>query len=324
MSTYIQNRVAVSRFTLPTVMVYAVAVWLFSGVLTPTLPIDFAAWRQGAWVQFAGFLLSVFLMVVLNNKHALIRGYSRTVSCSFAVLTCAASFQFSSVGGAAFQLCWIAFFMAFFHTYQNKTAVGQSYYAFLFVGLSSCLFVQTLYFVPVLWVLMFFQLSSLCWRTFWASIFGLLTPYWFALPLLFRDGNAEALLAHLAALADFQQPFTGAASITVNELLFFVFVVALGVTGTVHYQRKKLGDNIHVRLLYDCFITLWIAAAAFLVLQPQHYDMLIRLMVVSVSPLIAHFLTLTSTRMTNIAFRVICAVALLMTLFNLWMPSLPF
>ena len=318
-----QNHVAESRFTLPAVVAYAIAVWLASGLLIPTIPITSDELLRGAWAQFACFLISAYLMVELNNSNALIRIYSRTVSCSFIVLLCAGCFLFSSLGGAIVQLCVVAGCSAAFRCYQNKLSMGWTYYAFLCIGLASTVFVQILYYVPLLWAMMFFRLTSLSWRTFFASIVGLLTPYWFALPVLAYQGSIDMLWGHFAAIAEFQQPFVYS-QVTVNELLLFVFVVALGITGTVHYWRQKSADGIRIRLLYGCFIQMWMLTTVFIVLQPQHYDMLIRILIINVSPLIAHFLSLTYTRFTNIAFHVICAVALLLTIFSLWMPSLTF
>lgn len=319
----IQNRVAESRLTLSVVMVYGIAVWIASGLLVPTVPITSAELLRGAWVQFACFIISALLMVELNNSNALIRIYSRTVSCSFIVLMCAGCFLFSSLGGAIVQLCMVAACTAAFHCYQNKLSMGWTYYAFLCVGLASTIFIQVLFYVPLFWALMFFRLTSLSWRTFFASIVGLLTPYWFAMPVLAYQGSVDMLWSHLSAIADFQMPFVYS-SVTVNELLLFVFVVALGITGTVHFILQKSADSIRIRQFFGCFIYTWMLTATFIVLQPQHYDMLIRILIINVSPLIAHFLTLTYTRITNIAFYVICAVALLLTVFSLWMPSLTF
>ncbi len=318
-----QNHVAESRFTLPMVVVYAIGVWIASGLLIPAIPITTAEVMKGAWVQFACFLISAYLMVELNNSNALIRIYSRTVSCSFIVLLCAGCFLFGSLGGSIVQLCVVASYIAGFHSYQNKQAVGWIFYAFLCVGLASTVFIQILYYVPLLWAMMFFRLTSLSWRTFFASIIGLLLPYWFAVPLLVYQGGTGMLLRHFAAIADFQLPFDYQ-QVTVNELLLFVFVVALGITGTIHYWRQKSADGIRIRLLFGCFIQAWMLTTVFIVLQPQHYDMLIRILIINVSPLIAHFLSLTYTRYTNIAFYVICTVALLLTILNLWMPSLTF
>lgn len=317
-----QNRVAESRFTLPVVMAYAVGVWLIAGLLSTGFSLNVSSLESSPWVPFVCFLASAFLIVELNNSNALIRIYSRTVSCSFIALMCAGNFLFESLSGAFVQLCAIAVYLALFRTYQDRAAVGWSYYAFLCLGLASSVFVQVLFFAPLLWAMMFFQLASLSWRTFLASLLGLLTPYWFALSLLLFQGNIETLGVHFSAMVDFQMPDW--TSLTVNELLLFVFAVLLGVTGTIHYQRKKSADSIRIRLLYDCFILMGLFSALFLVLQPQYYDALIRLLIINVSPLIAHFLALTNTRVTNIAFYAICATTLLMTLFNLWMPSLPF
>ena len=318
-----QNQVAESRFTLTVVVVYAIAVWMASGLLIPTVPITSAELLRGAWVQFACFLISAYLMVELNNSNALIRIYSRMVSCSFIVLLCAGCFLFSSLGGAIVQLCVVAACIAAFHCYQNKRSMGWTYYAFLCIGLASTVFVQILFYVPFFWAMMYFRLTCLSWRTFFASVFGLLTPYWFATPVMAYQGSVDLLLSHFSALADFVIPFTYY-QVSLNELLLFVFAVALGITGTVHYWRQKSADSIRIRMLYGCFIQTWILTAVFILLQPQHYDMLIRILIINVSPLIGHFLSLTFTRVTNIAFHVICAVALLMTLFSLWMPSLTF
>lgn len=319
-----QNRVAESRVALPTAMVYSMIVWLVSGRLFPTTSGSLAEVWQGGWVQLACFFVSVYLITELNNSNALIRIYSRTVSCAFIVLMCAGNFLFSSVCGSIAQVCMLTAYLALFRTYQDKASMGWTYYAFLCLGLVSVFFIQIVFFVPVLWLLMAFQLSSLSWRTFFASFLGILTPYWFILPLLLYKGNVGELSTHFAALTDFQPLFTSVSALTVNELLLLTFVVALGITGTIHYQRKKSGDNIRIRLFYDCFILMWIATAIFVVLQPQHYDVLIRLLIINVAPLIAHFLALTNTRITNIAFYAICAVALLVTFFNLWRPLLLF
>ena len=101
-------------------------------------------------------------------------------------------------------------------------------------------------------------------------------------------------------------------------------MAALALTGIVHYWRNSSGDNIRIRQFYGCFIGMSFATVIFLVLQPQHYDILIRILIINVSPLIAHFISLTRTRITNITFYVICAVAVVLTLLNLWMPSLNF
>ena len=75
MKKYIQNKVAENRLALSVTIVYAVGVWLLSGFV-----------QENWWIQFGCFALAAFLMLELNNVNALIRIYSRMVSCSFLAL----------------------------------------------------------------------------------------------------------------------------------------------------------------------------------------------------------------------------------------------
>ena len=319
----VQNLVAESRFALPVTIAYAIAVWLASGLLIPAGPITTGGMMHGAWIQFSCFLLSAYLMVELNNSNALIRIFSRMVSCSFLVLTCAACFIFPSMAGAIVGLCFIATYTMLFRCYQDKASMGWTFYAFLCIGLASTASVHILYYVPLLWAMMYFQLTSFSLRTFSASLLGLITPYWFILPFTIYLGNIGRFADHFAEIVEFQFPHN-LWHLTINQLLLFFFVAALALTGIVHYWRNSSGDNIRIRQFYGCFIGMSFATVIFLVLQPQHYDILIRILIINVSPLIAHFISLTRTRITNITFYVICAVAVVLTLLNLWMPSLNF
>lgn len=318
-----QNKVAESRYALPVMVIYAIAVWMASGYLLPIVPFTLSSLLSGAWVQLVCFLLSAYLMVELNNSNALIRIYSRMVSCSFIALSCAACFLFDSMAGAIVQLCSIATCLCLFRAYQDKTAVGWTFYAFLCIGLASVVTPYVLYYVPLVWFVMYFLLTALSWRTFAASLLGLITPYWFILPFAIYQGGLTDLGQRFMSLLDFEFPYNYSL-LTINELSLYVLVAAFALTGFIHYWRSSYNDSIRVRQLYGCFSLMTFVTLALLALQPQHYDMLMHLLIVNVSPLIAHFLSLTHTRITNIAFYVITAAVVILTIFNLWMPSLKF
>ena len=78
-------------------------------------------------------------MVELNNVNALIRIYSRMVSCSFLVLYCCANMLFPSLREALMTTCMAAAYLVLFQSYQNKQAVGITFYTFLLVGLGTLL-----------------------------------------------------------------------------------------------------------------------------------------------------------------------------------------
>lgn len=309
----IQNKVAESRRTLPLAILYSVAIWLAAGLISKQ-------W----WIQLALFLLSTYLMMHMNNINVLIRIFSRMVSVSFIVLSTSAVFLFPSINGSFVQLCFIASLLSFYNCYQDTESPGWTFYAFLCLGMGSIVEIHILYFVPIFWLMMIIIVYSLSWRNFLASLVGMLTPYWFWIPwmLWHHNGDLTVLTNHISALIDFQAPQVN--PLTTQQTMLLVFVAVLGVTGAIHFLRRSTFDKIRTRQLYYSFFIIGTSAFIFLILQPQHYDTLIRIMIIAVSPLIGHFLALTKTKITNIAFIVITIAVLVLTAFNLWTSSSPF
>ena len=297
---------------LPVAVAFTVGIWLLCGLTV-----------QHWWVQFGCFAVTTYLMVELNNQNALIRIYSRMVSCAFLLLSCAACFLMPSVRGGFLQLFVAAAYLVLFQTYQDKTSVGKTYYAFLFLGLASMANVHILYFLPFFWLLMSTNLLSLSWRTWSASLLGLLTPYWFGCAWLVYQADYTLLTTHFTQLADFAFP-VNYARLSIGFMTVLALLLATTLTGIVHYLRKSYNDKIRIRMLFGFFIWMDLLAIVFMVIQPQHQDLLFRMMIINTSPLIAHFLALTSTRFTNMAFYIISLATLLVMAYNVWTTSFLF
>ena len=269
------------------------------------------------WGQFACFVVSTYLMVELNNSNALIRIYSRMMSCSYILLVCMSPFLFHSTSTMLLSICTIATFIALFITYQDKQSMGWTFYGFTSLGIASVIDVRMLYFAPVLWVAMVFYLRSMTLRTFLTSIFGLLCPYWFlSLYLIYTDDFTPAI-EHFSQLARFGRvaDITG---LPLNMLLSTGLTFILGVTGIVHFVRNRINDKTRPRMLFNTFILVDIASMVFIILQPQLYMPLLTMMIITTSPLIAHFIALTDTRITNWSFMAIVLAVLSLTLINIF------
>lgn len=304
MQKRIQNKVAESRFAFPVVAVYGLLVWLAAGAI-----------ENMQWMQFAMYAVSTVLMLTLNNSNALIRIYSRMVSCSFIVMACSATFLFQSLKVEAVQMLFVLFYLSLLRSYQDKRAPGIVFYSFACIGLISLWFVQILYFVPVFWLLMATNLMAFGNRMFWASILGIIVPYWFMAGYYLYMGNIDDLQSHFLQLVDFQ-PLFGIEIPDMHRLATFAVVALLAVIGIVHYLRNSYLDKIRTRMIFEMFITVDLLAMAFLVLQPQHFDMLMPIVIVNTSCLYAHFIALTKTRITNIVFLLVCVLMLALTVFN--------
>ncbi len=302
----LQNRIAENGLVLPVMSAYGIAIWLAAGLVNYAL-----------WPQLVCFVLSVYMIAEMNNAYSLLRVRSRMVSGVFIALTCTMSFMFSGLPGALTQLFAIVSLLLLLSTYQDKKSLGRIFYAFLLFGLCSILCVDILLFVPLLWLLMLTQLQSLSWRGFFASLIGLATPYWFFSLWFVWQRDFTPLADHFRSLATFMPLSEAYATVTICELLTFVLTAALTLTGIVHFWNHSIDEKIRTRLFYGLFT--WMSAMSLLLtaLQPQLFDPMMRIAVVCASPLVAHFLTLTSTRITNIAFFAIVAVTVAVTIATL-------
>lgn len=303
---YIQNTIAESRWTLSVVSILSTAVWA-TVCINDSLAI----------VPFVCMLFSTFLMMELNNSNVLIRIFSRMVSCCYMSLTTMATFQFLSLLAASVVLCMVGFYTCIFRCYQDKRSPGWVFYAFLCLGFSSIVWVQALYFVPVVWVLFARKLLAASLRNYVSSLFGLLLPNLVALGILIYNGEWHWALRHLGELTNFGS-LANYWLLSINQIITAAWVILCAIIGTVHYMRKKSSDSIRNRMLYGFFIHINNLSILFLCLQPQHFDALLGMVIASTSPLIAHFIALTRTKLTNITFKFLVLGTFAITLYNLF------
>ena len=261
-------------------------------------------------------LVSTVMMAELNNYYALIRIYSRMVSCSFLVMTTMSLFLFRSLDVAAVQLTMIGFLLLILRSYQDPRASGWTFYAFLSLGIGSVVFPQMLLFVPLLWILMAVCVISFSPRTFMSSLLGLLTPYWLVLVWLLYEGNVSWLGAHFLSVVRFTTPFD-LSGIGIHQWLTFAFVLVAALTGAIHFILYSYQDRIRIRLIYEMFMTIDGFCFLLALVQPQFFDCLMGMAIVLTAPLIGHFLALTHSRLSGIAFIVFAVAALGLTIFNI-------
>ncbi|MBQ2495278.1 MAG: hypothetical protein II521_04110, partial [Prevotella sp.] len=296
-----QNHIAESRIALPLTIVYGLAMSIFYG-----------AWEQQLWMQTIVLAISTLLMAELNNSNSLIRIFSRMVSCSFLFMSVMAIFLLHSMQATIVQLCFIAFYLSLFKAYQNPRATGWVYYAFFAIGMASVVFIQILYFVPIMWILMIFNILAFGSRSFVASLLGLITPYWFIGGYFIYHHQYDSIFQHFTDITKFA-PLFDYSSITQHQIVTFAWIAFLFLIGTIHFIRKRFSDKIRTRMLYDVFIAMGVCTMIFIVLQPQHYAILLSILIVNTAPLIGHLIATTQTRFTNLSFHFIVLVTLAIT-----------
>ena len=271
---------------------------------------------QGLWLQLLILVASTVMMVILNNNNSLIRIYSRMVSCSFYVVVLMSPFLFSSINIGIAQLAFIFSLNFILRAFQDKQAVGWVFYAFVAIGVASVFYVELLWLVPILWILLTTNVLAMSLRTFIASILGVALPYWFLSAYYLLIGNPQAIADHFEAMMLWQQPFDFS-MLDSHRGLTFLFVAILGIIGSVHFVAYSYQDKIRTRMIFEMFITVDILSFVFIILQPQHFDNLLPIIIVNTSCLFAHYVALTRTWLTNVTFIVMCLATLGLTIFNL-------
>ncbi len=304
-----QNKVAASRYSLPVTATLAALVWVAVGLLLSNI-----------WVQFAFTIISTLLMVELNNRNSLMRTYSRMVSCSFLTLITMAGLPHMEFKTCIVTMCIIAFYLIIWNGYQDKRSAGWTFYAFFCIGLASLVFVQIAYLMPILWVMMQVFTNSFSVRTFFASLIGLVAPYWFSAGYFAYTNNLEGFVQHFVEFINYQELFDYS-QVTDHQVVNLLFVTLLGIFGSIHFLHTAYADKIRTRMIYESFIMVNFVSLACIILQPRHITELGGIMIVNTAPLIAHFITFTKGKVANITFITMLITVLVILLFNLFIPE---
>lgn len=322
----LQNRIAESSATLPTVCVVATLLWWLptGGYTTPLLL---------GWLACA--VTTAFLLET-DAQNALLRVRSRMIPSLFLLLMAACGFLHPLQDGTVVQLLLAASLLCLLRTSEHPRPQADTFHAHLLLSLSSLLWSPMLLLAPVLWWCQGVYLRSLGWRGLGAAVCGLVLPWAFWAGGAFALGQMQPFVDHAVdIIAPARVPFywmwfiEQARQLTwadfwntvpaelgsrlaahVPEVATLAVTLLIGLTGFIHYVRRSYDDKIRVRMCHYTFMALQFVMALWLVLQPQFFGQLMPLLLVTVAPAAAHFMALTRTWVTN-AWVVFLALALL-------------
>ena len=275
MEKRLQNIIAENVLTLYVCTIYGLFTWIMAGVFVHHL-----------WWQLILLAATNYLMIEMSKDIIFLRIRSWMVTSTFMMLTAGCGFNYGSMEAGIVGLCTAITLFMLFLTYQNPEDVNHTYYAYLSLGIASLFYVQALYFVPLIWLLTLYTIQSLGIRTWLSSLLGLITPYWFALPLFLYWQDFDTIKEHFSPLVYFPD---SEISLMPIQIILFIVVAALALIGAINFWRQSYEER-----------------------KPQHFDTLIRVVLICASPFIAHFFTFTSTKVTYYLF--IITVLLLLAL----------
>ena len=298
--------------TLPACVVLATALW-------------WAPQYRFTLDNVLGWFLSILTAGVImetNSSHHLIRIRTRLVSCLWLVCSSALPFLHTFGKPLVAAFCLAVSYMLLFHCYQLYRSSSWVYHAFLFLGIGSLLTPIMLPMSILYYVYLIGFLRSLDWKSFWAGILGLFTPYWCWVVWSLLTEDWEGLMQYLTSLYQFQFPtLEGLQSLSFVSLVTCGWVLLLSFVGLIHYLHTKYNDKIKTRMLLYVYVVQTIVLSLYLLLQPRDFEIALSLTIVSGTPLMAHFYALTGSRWSNVYFVLSLLLTAAITFLNIWMPS---
>ena len=323
-----QKSITNSQVTLPVVYGVVLVLWF----LTPPVQtsasystMEYGLWRhlpllfqQGYWslgISALSASLAVYGMAELNNANVLLRVGSRMLSTVLAFLLGLMVICHLFQPGTLVMLFSLLSFFPLFSTYQSPNPF-LTFLAFLSVSVASLVFPKLLWIVPIYWLILgYFRSFTL--RCFLASLLATMLPYWFFGGIAVLTDSLENFVLHMQEIESFQ--WYDYTMLDVREVITFLFVIILFVTGSVDFYLHQFMDKTRTRIIYNVLIQYGFVIVIWIGIQPQYFTTLFPLLLLPTAILFGHFFTLTHTKISHI----LCIILLVLAVVVIALQYLP-
>ena len=311
----LQTKIAQSQFLFPICNILAAILWWMP------------EWTFSvrALLGMAVCALATYIVMETNNRMLIIRIRTRIMASTWVLLAACLPFM-HPIGNpivAATILCASNFVL--FRCYECPRPQADAFHTFLLLSLGS-------FFAPILllmaiptFLFLAINLRSLTRKAFWASVLGIVAPYWCYAFWSFATKDMQGFLHHLAGMFRYDMPSIEALLALPFPVQFSIaFILFLCLVSIFHFNHTIYDDRIRVRMYL--FIYLWqtLLFIAFLLLQPAQYETTLALLLASATPLISRFFAVSrSTFCTILAVLSILLTAAMAALYQ-WNPSFSF
>lgn len=315
------------KAALPVAMLIALLLWRMSNSPTPYTLCALAACTATA-----------ALWITIDKKYALIRVRSQILPAIYAFLAACLLLPHVKWTDTCAACCLCTAYYYLFGAYQKPHSAAPVFHSFFFLSLGSLFFTPLICLAPFLIFYLAHHARALSWRTWWAAIVGLATPYWFKIAWLAYNGRYSLpTTLHLTpdsllSCIHLPHPTAGLQPINFNTLLQtdWLTLAAAGLTAlftiiaATHYGRTSFNDKIRTRIFHYILIWQEYSIIAFILLQPAHIAPLTALLIMNSAPLLAHYFALGRGRNVDITFLLFILSCLTLYAYRLWHNWFPF
>lgn len=230
---------------------------------------------------FTSFLVQrgSYLLLIIKGKTLL--------PFLFFLLLNSTNAYFSPLQSSSFALLFLmAAIYELFHSYQKLVNVGRIFNIYMYIAIGSLCWVYLLWFVPLFWYGLY-KLRLLSIRSFFASLLGLFTTYWFVLAWCALNHDYSFLIIPAKSLANIDLIFLSGGIQVEKIILFFVIILAL----TILVIFKKFENALRTRQYLSFLLIFSIYSFLLILLYEQDIANILSVFYLPTSVLIAHFLS---------------------------------
>jgi len=260
-------------------------------------------------------LFMAFIIQRICDIEMLISERTRLVFLFFVLLmsTHAGLLPFKEV--TLVLLCMVLVIYALFNVYQQPEATGKMFNAGVYLGIAGLFMPQALWFVPLLWMGMY-QFLTLSYRSFVASLLGVLTIYWIVLGwcVWTHDYSMFTLIYSSLKEVDFLSVFL---SFRYYQLGFFI-VLLLVFVAFFHIKMDAMNNRVRVRQMLSFLIYMSIWSLALVCIYSADADAFIVLFYLPVSIIMAYFFENLKARFRFLLFYLVLAINAFSFMLRLW------
>jgi len=270
------------------------------------------------WAYLLGLLAhwGISLLLIQGNNIFNIIRVRTTIHSSIYLLLVASmpALHCFSMGLLAIYIILFAFGILF-KRFQNNLSQGMSFYQYMLISIASLIDIKFLLFIPILWIgAIIFRAAS--FRSFVASLLGLLLPYWFAAGYLFLNNQIQLLYRPFIQLfnwSGFNWQFTP------WPILSILLLLLLFILGTFHTLANNYEDKIQTRTYLHYIIIVGIVLYLILLFWPLYHISLLPFGCICCSYIFGHFLAVTNKKISSFIMTLSLFSIAILTTYNLWM-----
>lgn len=319
MLTSYQSTISKSQFALPTISLISILIWLF----TPTKEIavwevaDYGIWQiipetvqRGLTGNIIGLLITaitVYAMVEFSNSLVLLRVSSRMLSSTLTIIMtlalCLHKFQPAHIAMLGSLLSYASLFTSY-----QKSSPALSFGTHFFISLSALFCPKLLIFVLPIWVVQA-SINALSFRCFLASLFGIVTPFWFLFTLCVFYDKTDLLISFFNQAFDIIRPnYTG---IKESQVLVGIFTLLSFIIGSIGFFFTKTQDKLRQRTIFNIVIIHGVMVLALGIGMPQCYNLFLSLFIIDTSITAGRFWVVCENDFTRKLFLALTIMAII-------------